>query len=197
MAALPKNPQRRRVVGTLLGLVAMPNWAAPAADAFASNFQGLALRDQDDRAFDIGRLAGRVLLVNFIYTGCSTVCPVQTQVLAQVQADLPADVRTGVHFVSVSLDPLADTPAALKAYAARFSVDLRRWSFVTGRPTDVERVSERLRLFRREDTVRRPDDHATTLWLVDARGRLVQRLHGQPPDARRLGSELAVLRRMG
>lgn len=190
-------PSRREFGALLLGLLAAGRaFASDAPGSFASNFAGLRLRDQDDHDFAFGRLAGRVLLVNFVFTGCSSTCPLQTQALARVQADLPADVRQGVHFVSVSLDPLTDTPSALKAYAARFAIDHRHWSFVTGQPTDVGRFADRLRLFRLDQGPRRLEDHNTALWLVDAKGRLMQRLHGQPVDARRLHDELVALRRM-
>lgn len=163
--------------------------------AFAANFDGMALVDQDGRAFGFRSVAGQVLLVNFVFTGCSTVCPVQTRVLAEVLRGQPArGSGAKLRFVSISLDPLNDTPAALKAYANSMGADLTRWSFITGRPDDIDRVSERLRLFRPGDATRRPDDHATTLWLVDTRGRLMLRLNGNPPDAARLSRELATLR---
>ena len=187
---------RRRCCALLAALAAAPPVAAADPSLFARNFDGLGLVDQDNRAFGFERLAGKVLLVNFVFTGCSTVCPVQTHVLAEVQRGLPGDIREGVHFVSVSLDPLSDTPPALKAYARRMGADLRHWSFVTGRPADIERVADRLRLFRPGPDARKQDDHTTALWLVDARGRLMQRLHGNPPDGRRLGSELTALRRL-
>mgnify|MGYP000394383097 CR=1 FL=1 len=61
-------------------------------------------------------LKGRVVLVNFVFTGCSTICPVQTRALADLQAQVPEPLRRQVHFLSISLDPLSDTPQALKAY---------------------------------------------------------------------------------
>ncbi len=91
----------------------------------------------------------------------------------------------------MSLDPVGDTPAALKAFAQRMSVDLSHWSFVTGRAEDLGRLSERLRLFR--PGAKKPDDHATALWLVDARGRLLLRLQGNPPDRLRIARELNAM----
>lgn len=189
---------RRQSLAALLLLAGQAGRAAAAGapDGFARNFDGLRLLDQEGRGFSFERLAGRVLLVNFIFTGCSAVCPVQTRALVEVLAGLPPAVRAGVHFVSVSLDPLSDTPAVLKAYAQRLGADLARWSFVTGPPGDIDQVSARLRLFRPEAGARRPDDHTATLWLVDARGRLMQRLQGNPPEARRLKEELAALQRL-
>lgn len=184
--------RRRALCGALVALGLAPTLPARAADpGFDSNFAGASLRDQDGKPFTFRPLAGKVLLVNFVYTGCSTVCPVQTRALVEVLQALPAPARGGIHFVSVSLDPLYDTPATLKRYADRMGVDLRQWSFVTGRHADVDRLAERLRLFRPDG--KRPDDHSTSLWLVDARGRLMLRLNGAPPDIRRVKDELVAL----
>lgn len=162
---------------------------------FATNFDGMSLVDQEGRPFAFRVVAGQVLLVNFVFTGCSTVCPVQTRVLAEVlRGQAASGAGAKLRFVSFSLDPVNDTPAVLKAYAQSMGVDLARWSFVTGRPEDIDRISERLRLFRPGELTKRPDDHATTLWLVDARGRLMLRLNGNPPDAARLTRELTALR---
>jgi len=186
---------RRSLLG-LLAAAALPG-RAETEPGFAANFDGASLRDQAGRRFSFGPLAGRVLLVNFVYTGCSTVCPLQTRALAEVQAALPAASRAGIRFISVSIDPLQDTPAALMAFATRMGADLARWSFVTGRPADVEHIAARLRLFRGNEAANRPDDHATALWLVDTRGRMVQRYNGNPPDVKRLVRELAALQALG
>ena len=158
---------------------------------FDSNFEGAMLQDQEGRPFRFSLLAGKSILYNFVYTGCSTVCPIQTHVLAEVQRGLAPEVRDRVHFVSVSLDPLSDSPKVLKAFALRMGADLKHWSFITGRPADIERVADRLRLFKPD--ARQPDDHATSLWLADHEGRLMQRYPGNPPDRARLIAELTQL----
>ena len=62
---------------------------------------------------------GRPVFVNFIYTTCTTICPLSSQVFSQLQARLGAD-RDKVHLVSISIDPEQDTPARLREYAERF-----------------------------------------------------------------------------
>jgi cytochrome oxidase Cu insertion factor (SCO1/SenC/PrrC family) len=194
-----QSPARRHALRTLsaggLASLAPAAWAATSADdaaQFSHNFDGMPLIDQANRRFAFTALRGKVLLVNFVYTGCSTICPVQTRELAEVQRSLPVSDRGAFHFVSVSLDPRQDTPQALLDFARRMGVDLQHWSFVTGREQDLARLSERLRLFRPGG--KQPDDHATALWLVDARGRLLQRLQGNPPDRQRLARELQAMR---
>jgi protein SCO1/2 len=62
---------------------------------------------------------GRPVVLNFIYTSCTTICPLSSQVFEQFQESLGAG-RGGVHMVSISIDPEQDTPARLRAYAAQF-----------------------------------------------------------------------------
>lgn len=188
------------LAAVLVGLAVWP-WPAaakPPADnppvgSFHANFHGARLLDQDGRPFDAARLEGRIVLVNFIFTGCSTVCPLQTRALGEVQRQLSPALRSRVRLLSVSLDPLGDTPQALKRFAQRMEVDLSGWAFVTGRPQDIERISDALRLYRPEKDVRKPDDHSTALWLVDPKGSLRIRYNGSPPDVNRLVREIGAL----
>lgn len=185
---------RRTLLCGCLAAACGPIAAQPVAPAsFYANFQGLKLKDQEGRPLDVASLRGRLVLVNFVFTGCSTVCPVQTRALAEMQRQLPPALRPRVHLLSVSLDPLQDTPQALKGFATRMGADLAGWTFVTGRPQDIERLAHTLRLFRPEPGVRKPDDHSTALWLIDAKGDMRMRYGGNPPDVPRLLRELATL----
>jgi|KBSSwiStaDraftv2_1062776.scaffolds.fasta_scaffold07999_9 protein SCO1/2 len=72
----------------------------------------------------------RPVYLNFIYTSCTTVCPVMSQVLAQLQEALGKD-RDKVLMMSVSIDPEFDTPERLGAYARQFEAG-PQWRFYTG-----------------------------------------------------------------
>jgi protein SCO1/2 len=73
---------------------------------------------------------GRPVLVNFIYTTCTGICPLLSQVFSEFQSRL-GDQREKVHMVSISIDPEQDTPARLRAYAQRFSAG-SQWRHYTG-----------------------------------------------------------------
>jgi protein SCO1/2 len=73
---------------------------------------------------------GRPVVLNFIYTTCTAICPVMTQTFAEVQAKLGPD-RGKVHMVSVSIDPEQDTPARLREYAKQYKAG-PQWQFYTG-----------------------------------------------------------------
>lgn len=73
---------------------------------------------------------GRPVLVNFIYTTCTGICPISSSLFAQFQNKLGAD-RDKVHLVSVSIDPEEDTPARLREYAKRYKAG-KNWNHYTG-----------------------------------------------------------------
>jgi protein SCO1 len=164
-----------------------------ARESFYSSFADLTLTDQTGRRFDFSVLSGKVVLVNFVFTRCPSVCPTQTAALVRVQQSLTAHERDAVHFVSVSLDPENDTPKALLAFARQFGAESLPWSFIVSPPEDLTRLEKRLRLFADDSTEARPNGHNATLWLVDGLGRLVQQYQAPPTDAQRLTREIKAL----
>jgi len=73
---------------------------------------------------------GRPVVLAFIYTSCTTVCPLTSQTLSLVQQKL-GDVRDRVHIMSISIDPEQDTPARLREYAKTFHAGAQ-WQHYTG-----------------------------------------------------------------
>ena len=86
-------------------------------------------------AFDQALNDGRPVMLNFVYTSCTAICPVTAQVFAEVRERLGKD-RDAVHVVSVSIDPEYDTPQRLADYARRFGGS-GSWSFFTGTLADA------------------------------------------------------------
>ena len=73
---------------------------------------------------------GRPVVLAFIYTSCTTVCPLTSQTLATLQDKLGAS-RDHVHIISISIDPEQDTPARLRDYARTFHAG-PEWQHYTG-----------------------------------------------------------------
>jgi len=73
---------------------------------------------------------GRPVILDFIYTSCTTVCPLTSQVFSQVQKMLAASADP-VHLVSISIDPEYDTPKRLTEYANKFHAGMQ-WQHYTG-----------------------------------------------------------------
>jgi protein SCO1/2 len=80
------------------------------------------------------------ILLNFIFTTCTAICPVMSATFEQVQQGLDGD-RDKVRMVSVSIDPEQDSPAALAGYAKRFDAG-PQWVFLTGSLEDSIRVQQ-------------------------------------------------------
>jgi protein SCO1/2 len=74
--------------------------------------------------------------INFIFTSCTTICPVMTATMLQVQREL-AGAQPAPRFVSISIDPDFDSAAVLREYAARYHAD---WTFLTGKREVILRV---------------------------------------------------------
>jgi cytochrome oxidase Cu insertion factor (SCO1/SenC/PrrC family) len=96
----------------------------------------VTLTDAAGQAVPLARALapGGPVLLQFLFTTCTTVCPTLAATFSAVQKDL-GDAR----LVSITIDPETDTPARLREYAARFAAG-PRWSFLTGRLEDVVAV---------------------------------------------------------
>ena len=97
-------------------------YAVPAVNLVRDDGKLVSLPDEMDD--------GRPVILNFIFTTCSSTCPVMSSVFAQVQRRLGADAGK-VHLMSISIDPEQDTPARLREYARKFHPGVE-WQHYTG-----------------------------------------------------------------
>lgn len=86
------------------------------------------------------------VMLNFIFTTCSAICPVMSATFSQAQAKLGAN-RDKVRMVSISIDPEHDTPSRLKEYADRFEAG-PQWSMLTGSMEDSIAVQRAFDVYR-------------------------------------------------
>jgi protein SCO1/2 len=73
---------------------------------------------------------GRPVLLNFIFTTCSSICPLTSRTLEEFQRKLGSEA-TRVHLMSITIDPEQDTPARLAEYAHKFHAG-PGWQYYTG-----------------------------------------------------------------
>lgn len=88
-------------------------------------------------------IKGKIVLINFIYTSCSDVCPLTTARLAQVARKLGDAVGRELFIYSISVDPDNDSPQRLKKFATAFHTG-PGWLFLTGKPEDVWAIRAKL-----------------------------------------------------
>lgn len=75
-------------------------------------------------------LQGKISIVDFIFTSCTSICPVMSGRMAYLQGELGGNPL--IQFVSVSVDPETDTPAVLTEYGNRYGAIHGKWLFFTG-----------------------------------------------------------------
>lgn len=112
-------------------------------------FTNLELINQDGetvRFFD-DVLKDKVVIINFIFTNCEGACPLMTHKLTMVRDRLEGQIGNPVQFVSLSLDPARDTPAALREFAKLHHADHEGWVFLTGNPEHLDNIIKRLGQF--------------------------------------------------
>jgi len=89
------------------------------------------LTDQRGQPFGSRELAGKIWVVDFIFTSCQGVCPLLSERMAEV-GKRARHLGPDFHLVSISVDPERDTPARLAEYGARYGANPIAWSFLTG-----------------------------------------------------------------
>lgn len=135
--------------------------------------------DQDGRQlrFYTDLVKNKVVVINFIFTTCTTICPPLAATFARVQT-LAGD-RSGrdFHLISISVDPVTDTPERLKAWAAKFKAR-PGWTLVTGAKTDIDNLLRALGTY----TAAKEDHTPMTIVANDAKG-VWTRAYGLAPPA--------------
>lgn len=109
-------------------------------------FTNLELINQDGetvRFFD-DVLKDKVVVINFIYSNCEGACPLMTHKLSLVRDRMEGQIGDALRFVSLSIDPARDTPAAMKEFAKSHHADHDGWVFLTGKPENLEYIIKRL-----------------------------------------------------
>ena len=93
-------------------------------------------------------LKDKKVVINFTYTVCTNICTPVTQNIREAH-QLLGDFADDIHFYSISLTPLQDDPASLRTYMKDFQID-KGWTFLTGKPENVERVRQGLGFARKD-----------------------------------------------
>lgn len=142
---------------------------------------GFTLRDADGRAVSLAEFRGKVVVLSFIYASCPDVCPLHSELLAAIQADVNRTPMRGlVQFISITTDPARDTPEVMKAYGAAHGLDRSNWVFLTSspdRPAATRELAGRygLKFTPSQDGYQM---HGVVTHLIDKSGNLRARYHG-------------------
>jgi len=97
--------------------------------------------DQDGNTlhFYTDLIKNKTVAINFIFTNCTTICPPLAATFARLQKEMGEKIGTDVHLISISVDPLTDTPERLKAWGGKFKAG-PGWTFVTGEKQEMDKL---------------------------------------------------------
>lgn len=145
--------------------------------AIGRSLPDLELRDVEGKPVRLADLRGRPLLVSFVYTACSTVCPALIQNLhPAVQAAHEALGADAFKVITIGFDAAHDTPERMRSFARSQGVDLPGWLFLSADRPTIERLAATLGF------VAYPSaggfDHMALVSVVDAQGTLYRQVYG-------------------
>jgi len=182
---------RRRVLGAAvaagMGLGARVGAAAPLPQGLVLPrlpAPNLALTDTQGRTIGLpAQLRGKVTAVQLMFAGCSSICPIQGAVFASVAQKLKTP---DAQLLSLTVDPLGDSPQALRNWLGRFGQH-RLWTAGVPRVQDVDALSEFLR-----GSPPKAGTHSSQVFLFDRQTKLAFRT-AELPSAEHVAELLAML----
>lgn len=138
--------------------------------AFGGDFAGLM--DHDGRVLERDSFHGKYQLVFFGFTHCPAVCPAELQKITYVLKNLPAEKRTKLQPLLITVDPERDTPETLKSYLSVFDPAI---TGITGRRERIDQVVSDWKIYAARVPLEDGGytmDHSAFLYLRDPDGRL-------------------------
>jgi protein SCO1 len=140
----------------------------------APTFPDVTLVNQDGQPMKLGRDLGqdKLLVMNFIFTTCKGVCPPMGVNFGQLQGRLGDRLGRDVNLVSISVDPVTDTPERLKTWGKQFGASAG-WTLLTGQKQDVDHLLKALGVFAANKT-----EHSPFVLIGRISDGRWQRIHG-------------------
>jgi len=188
-APLPKAPAEAATPSASSGFELLKPGDAVPDTAFV---------DQDGKSRTFKAFKGTTVLVTFIYTKCPmpSFCPLMDQHFVAIQKKLNDDpaLKGRVHLVSVSFDPIVDTPPVLKLHAAKLGADLKTWTFLTGDRDEIDQFAARFGVSVAR-ALNDPKDitHTLRTAIIDRQGNLVKTYTGNEWTPAEVMADIKIL----
>lgn len=131
-------------------------------------------------------MRGKIAVMGFIFTNCPDICPLTTNNMQRIKAELEKENIKDVLFTSLSFDPARDKPFVLKDYARIRNIDLKNWQFLTGKQSVIDSIKKKMHFFAvAADTSYSEDGkkyyffvHTDRISLIDRQGRVRKNYKG-------------------
>ena len=145
-----------------------------------------ALTNQNGGPVVLDTFHGRPFVLTFIFTRCPVpkFCPFISHNFSELQEAIKADAGTAgkARLLSITLDPKFDTPEILKSYAEQQKADPEIWTFATGEPTEIEKLTQSFAVFVQPEAGTISHGLATALIGPDGRVVKIWRGNGWKPS---------------
>lgn len=107
-----------------------------STDTLWHHVKNMTFTNQLGNKVSLDDLKGKVLVINFFFSRCPSICPGLTRNMKKLQNSFlkNADI---VHFISISVDPEHDSVPQLRKFADRFNINHDSWWFVTGNKKEI------------------------------------------------------------
>lgn len=103
------------------------------------------LVNQNDQKIIFPELVkGKLVVMNYIFTNCPDICPLSTNNMRLIQERFKKEKINDIEFVSISFDPLQDSPDVLRKFAEIRNLDLSNWAFLTGEKSVIDSLMRRI-----------------------------------------------------
>ncbi len=126
------------------------------------------LTDQFGRPVSIGRYRGKVVLLAFVDSRCTTICPLTTTSMVQAKR-LLGPAASDVVLLGIDANPTATRVSDVRAYSLAHQM-MRQWRFLTAKPAELRRVWKAYGIA--SEIEHGQIDHTPALFAVDTQGRL-------------------------
>ena len=197
-----RRGRRNAVAIALAALLAIAGFAAAGSPALAHSLKELeeelssrdkyfqpvdqpapdfALVDAVGKAVTLADFRDKVIVLNFIYATCGDVCPLHSQLIAQLQLLINVSpMNDQVAFISITTDPAHDQGTVLTEYGEAQGLDPANWMFLTSPPDQPEDTTRKVAKtygleFTEVDGVQM---HGLVTHVIDREGKLRGRFHG-------------------
>ena len=152
------------------------------------------LYDQNQKLITQKSFEGKVVLVNFFFTHCPTLCKEINKNVAELANTYQKNDI--IKFVSITVDPATDTPSVLKTYASSLKANDNQWKFLTGDTTTIYSLSRKGYLVNAVNGNNNPENYVYSekLILIDQERRIRGYYNGTSVnEISKLNDEIKVL----
>ncbi len=179
-----RDPEQARRLSVIEGIIGKSTANQIAVGQKVPDF---SLPDQSNRTTSLAQFFGKVVALNFVYTRCPLpdYCFRLSNNLAQLQKRFTNQLGRDLILLTITFDPVRDTPAVMANYAHIWNADLKAWHFLTGPLADVQRVCNMFGVAAWQDEGILT--HSLHTVVIDRNGKLAANIEGNTYTAKQLG----------